>query len=140
MFDQAISHLKNIDMIGNDDIVIACMDNVTKATILGGAIGAAIASSRAGRYILAANKEYLSIFDVDKKTGEFLGTCTKIGSNEIKGAKVKGGLGSFSVKLRTDSWKGTYATSNKFQGRHQKDDIAKLKELFESDFTDEENE
>jgi len=135
MFSRAISYLKDIDMIGNDDIVIACMDNTAKATILGGTA----ASGRAERYILAANKDFLSIFDVDRKTGEFLGTCTKIGSDEIKGARVNGGLISFSVKLITDSRKCTYATSNRFQGRRQKEDIEKLKELFESGFTEERN-
>jgi hypothetical protein len=126
--------LKNIDLIGKDDIVIACMDNVIASAVPGGTIGNQIAFSIADRYIMAVNRHSLSLFDVDKETGEFLGICSKFGRKEIIGANVRNSLGSFSVTLRTASEKRVYKTGNMFHGYLQKDNIARLKEFFESDF------
>ena len=111
------------------------MDNITKSAVLFGAIGAAIAQSKAGRYIVAVNKDGLRIFDVEKKTGEYLGTCSTFRTYEITEAFVKGSLGSFNVVLKTTSGNYKYQTSNKFDKYLQKEEIGKLKAFFESSFS-----
>ena len=134
MYDKVISELRSSDRIGADDIVVVCMDSTTKGALLGGAIGAAIAASKASHYVMVANGNSLAVFDVDKKTGEYLGTGSKFEKEDVISAVVRGGLGSFSILLKTNSEKHTFSTSNKFRGYVQKDQIAKLRELFKSGY------
>jgi len=134
MYDKTISDLKNLGLIEQDDIAVACMDNITKSIALFGAIGGAIAQSKASRYIVVANKDSLRIFDVEKKTGNYLGTCSTFRADEIAEAFVKGSLGTFNVVLKTTSGNYKYQTSNKFDKFLQKEEIGKLKAFFESSF------
>ena len=135
IFDPTINNLKSLGHIEKDDIVIACIDQVSTGTVvLFGAIGAAIASSKADTYIMAINGNGITLFDVDKKTGAYLGTQSRLTKEEIVKAGIKGGLGSFSIMLKITSEKRTYSTSNKFRGRHQKEEIEKIKEFLKSNF------
>jgi len=127
MFDRAINSLRNLDMIDKSDIIVACTQSEEAA-----APGTAAADECS--YLLAANEDGLRIFEVDRRTGTFLGTYSKIEREAIRAAGVNGCLGSFSVRLRTETERIVYETSERLYGREQKSEIARLKRFFESGF------
>ena len=125
-----------MELIGNDDIVITCTGNSeNKAPEICERSGAMILAEK-GRYILAANNDCLRIFDVDARTGSFLGIFYRIEKDEITAAAVNGRSGSFSVRVITASGKFTYVTKNKLCGRDQENEIARLREYFTSSFAE----
>jgi len=122
MYDDTINDLRNSGLIEKDDIVIGCMDNVLKSALLFGAIGAVIATSKAKRYIMAANRNSIRVFDVEKKTGRYLGTYTTFKRMEVTDAVVKG----YYITITTTSGKFKYGTAKKFEGLLQKENIERL--------------
>jgi len=130
MYEDTINDLMNSGLIEKDDVVVACMDNVLKSALLFGAIGAAIASSKAKRYIIAANRNSIRIFDVEKKTGNYLGTCSTFKRMEVTDAVVKG----YYITLVTTSGKFKYMSAKKFEGRSQKDDVERLSAFFKYNY------
>ena len=128
MYDRAINYLKNLEMIDKEDIIVACTDCATTPTASAGACADEV------HYILAANDEGLRIFDVDRRTGTFLGTYSRIVKDEITAAGINGSMGSFTLTLRTVSERLAYETNVKLYGREQKGEILRLKEYFRSGF------
>jgi hypothetical protein len=133
MYGKTICDLKDLELIGGDDIVIVCTDDTESEYC--GTLGITILAGT-GSYILAANKRRLKTFDVDRETGQFLGTCTRIGAEELRSATVNNDEDRLTVKLKTSSWKCTYATNNKLHGHEQEDEILKLKEFFGTGFNE----
>jgi hypothetical protein len=137
MFEKVINELKKLDLIEQDDIVIAGMDKVSASTfVLFGAIDGAVAASGADRRIIAANKNSIRVFDVDKKTGEYLWTYSKFNKEEIRKLKAGLSLGSFGLTFKTGAGCHEYSANKKFQGYDQKEQLNKMKELFDSNFKD----
>jgi len=106
----------------------------TAAAALGGAIGAAIAASRADSYIMAANQDRVRVFGMDKMAGGCTGEYTEFRYQDIKKGIAGGFLGAFDVMIKTDTEKHEYTTNGKFHGHIQKEEIAKMKELLKSRF------
>jgi len=132
MYYVTVNNLVNYGLVKQGDIVVACMDSTASGAFFGGAIGAAIASSNASRYIMAVNEKGVSLFDVDKKTGNYLGTCSEFKKEEILKASVGGLFGSFNIILKTASGSYKFQTKNKFYGYLQKEPVARLKAAFKS--------
>jgi len=136
MLNETICRLREMELIGNDDIVITCTENHEKAQPEVCERSGATIFVEKGRYILAANNDCLRIFDVDRRTGSFLGIFYRIEKKEITAAAINGRSGSFCVRLITPSGKFTYATKNRLCGRDQENEIARLKEYFTSYFAE----
>ena len=137
MYDQVINELRLSKKIGPDDPVIVCMDTPPMAAgILGGAVGALIASTRSGHYIMAADKDGLTTFDLDKKTGTYLGTGARIEKKDIVKFNFGGALGAFNIVVKTASDKHAYSSGKKFRKYVQEEQVAKMKELFKTFYAD----
>ncbi|MCL2608174.1 MAG: hypothetical protein FWD92_06455 [Methanomassiliicoccaceae archaeon] len=161
MFDQTVNELKNSGLIEKDDVVVACMESIIKSILIlmavgfaggvilglvgdfiGGMIGGLIIGSlfgymcgatlKAGRYVIAANNDSVRVFYVNRKTKKYLGLCSTLRREEINGALVKKSAGSCNIILKTASEERRYYTSNMFEKHSQKEEIEKLKTLFES--------
>jgi len=154
MFEQTVNELKSLNYIEQNDIVVACMRGISMkslilvlipaaiggalAGILGGMIAGmivlTIVYSMATRHILAVNENGLRIFNVNKRTKDYLGTYSEFRKDEITEASVKGSRGSFNIILRTTSGNRPYMTKNKFEKYLQVEEIERLKVFFGSAF------
>lgn len=109
-----IDKLKSSGMILSNEIVLVCQDvPSTSAAIFGGAIGSAIASGKLRHYIATFSKERIQFFDIDKQTGEYLGTMIKISSSEI--LKLNISKLSKSIAIKTKDYKQKVCTGKKFR-------------------------
>ena len=117
MFYDTVNFLMGRGFIKPDDLVVACMDSTAAASYWGGAI----AASNAGRYILAANASGVTLFDVDKKTGQYLGTCIVLNKMNILKARVSGFLGSWTLFVKTTAHTYKLQSRSTFSGYPQKE-------------------
>ncbi|MDR2866319.1 MAG: hypothetical protein LBV13_02820 [Methanomassiliicoccaceae archaeon] len=132
MYEETIKKLKENGSIGDGDATIVCMNAVSMvAGIAFGAIGAAVAAlkvSREPHHILAANTEEIRIFDIDRKTAEFLGNATVIKKEEIKSA-----AGGKRMSIKPQSGKKlVFQTHPKFNKYNQKEEYEKLQAILKT--------
>lgn len=135
MFENTIAQLKSQGLINESDIVIACRDasNVGKAQFWGGAIAAAAVQANAARFILAADEKSIRLFDVNKNTGDYLGSCVQFMKAEIVKAKF-GGLGTYTFVIKTATEKHLFQTTKKFYHFYQKEAVKQLKEFIKANY------
>lgn len=125
--------LQEKGLISSGDIVIFCSEQPSLAAGLFGAVGVAIATSRAQRFILTANKDEIRLFDVDKD-GTYLNSYIPIVKGEIVKAKVSILLGSSNIVIQTLAETKRLAANHKNKGIAQKEELKKLRDLFKSEF------
>ena len=128
MFENTINMLKSQGLILQDDIVVVCMESTASAGFWFGAIGAAIAAAKAKYYIISANQNEIRVFDLNKKTGEYLGTFFVINKSEIQKAVFSGLFGSFNFSFKSNSVNFKYQANNRF-GINQKEQLLPPKGL-----------
>jgi len=145
MFENTIEQLKGRNLIGENDIVIACMDEPneenTSAAGMGGAVGGFVAgfaasmnhSKNAKRYLMAVNKDGIRLFCVNKETGECKDTWTVFKKEEILKAKV--GFRNIAITIKTTLGKFQFLAGNKFDKHYtQREQLTQLKVFFKANF------
>lgn len=135
MLEEAVLKLKTAGLIKPDDIVVACTDIVHASAGWGGWIGVAIAAKNLGHYLLSANRDEIRLFDVDKKTGEYLETYSPILKSEIIKAWATSYLRGKYITVKTDGDIFRFFAYNKFKGYNQKNGLVALKVFLKENYS-----
>jgi hypothetical protein len=99
-----------------------------------GAIGNAIIKSGGKHHIMALNNTRLRVFEVNAKTGEYLGNCLTFRRDEITNIVLRNSLASFGIGLRTTSGNYKYSTFFKTGDYEQKEQVEAFYALVKSVF------
>lgn len=138
VYEAVITSLREAGLIGSSDIAIVCIEAPSMAaTFWGGAIGAAIAASKADLFIMSVNENEIRLFDVDKKTAQYLNTYISLPKADVISAEMAGALGSKIIYIKTTKSKKMlrYNTANTYSGHPQKENLIKLKEFFKANYS-----
>lgn len=74
-----LNEIKNSDLVTSDEIIIVGQGKPSAATgAMFGAIGAAAAQAKLPVYVIAVSSTGIKLFDVERKTGKYLGTMVKM--------------------------------------------------------------
>lgn len=129
-YDVTIDKLRAGGLIDSDELVLLSMDSASAGAAVFGLVGAAIALSNCSHYIFSTNGRDLKFFDIDKKTGEYLGTLTKIERSRIR----KLSISMCTLVVKCDSGTLKYAFPKKMKGRKQKEDYKKVAALLKAEY------
>ena len=120
-YQSTIDQLRTAKLIDPNDLVIACMQTPSSAGMFwGGAIGAAIATANCSHYIMSFGNHEIKLFDINKKTGEYLNTITIIEKCNITQLSAATFLQKV-IKINCNLGKLSYTTGVKFNGFYQKE-------------------
>jgi hypothetical protein len=134
-YAETIDFLKQQGLMAPDGEAAACMDSIQNTAIWFGAIGAAVAASKANCYILAADKQSIRVFDIDKQSGVYQNTFSEIKPENIKRINVVGLFGSKTVYIKTlNAGTLNFSVPAKFKGFQQKEAVARLSALLKAEF------
>jgi len=133
-YGYTIQKLKIAELIKENDMIIACADAPSQwAFFWGGAIGGALSAAKCKQYLMSVNTEEIRLFDLDKKTGDYLNTYSFISRSDIIKANVAGAFNAKTINIKTvKSGNLRFSTANNFKGFQQKETITTVKEFLKT--------
>lgn len=126
-----INQLRSSGMVEEDEFVIVCKGAPSTLSALFGAIGVAFSSAAQNHFLLSVGKNRLQLFDIDKKTGKYAGTMTKLPIEDILKLKVSTFLMN-EIAIKVKNAKYHLMTSVKFKNFDQKETVNKAMSLLKT--------